>query len=871
MKISVNLINKYLKKPLATQLMAETFERTEVEVEDILYANKLDEKIIVARVLKLEKHPNADKLKIARVETDSGIVKVVCGAPNIETGMTVALAQVGTALPSGDVISEASIRGEKSSGMLCSAMELGWGDDHSGLVSLDPNLPLGQSLCDIAKNSDVIDIKTPSNRWDYLSYVGLSREIAACLSDNSLVEPDNHKNAYNDREAVKVKQKEACPVFMSVKVKVDNRSKSPQWLVDNLNESGMRSINPVVDITNFVMLELGQPSHAYDAKKIKGGLGVRFASGAESLTTLEGQTIKLNDKDLVIVDKSGPVALAGVMGGASTETTAETEEIILEVANFDKTTIRRSALRHGIRTEASARFEKGLPLPLPHLAANRIIALLKEICNASIDDSPVLQVYSPIATKYLGMRVRKAERFLGYRLDEKEVMDLLTKRGFRPTHFSLTKEIRSLQAVDDERNEDIAGLLYTKAGISIGADIKMRLKSGMEVPRQALKPGDLLFEGQTQAIYIGKGKMIYWDDLKKQVVNKSSASLTKSDNFKARRFVENFNHIISVEVPWWRLDINQEADLFEEVAKSIGYDHMPETLSTLPASDTKNHSLLPSLMDIRTVLQGTGVIEVMTYSFISLADLRASKCDEKSCLQIENPISREQDYLRTNMLASHLRAAEKNHAKSADSIYEISRVYEKSGKGVSESWKLSFMVWGDQSLLRLKGLIDMVCQSYGATLEIQRDLNSHVFISNRSGVIKGGLGRFGQVQTTILNNFDVQMETSWAEINAAELIASATTHPVKEPVPYQLIKKDLTLELDNLATFAEASSQLEGLVKGVEFKSEFTSKELNSASKKRITLGLTLDLGPNPKAKEINLLLERCADKLQAVGNAKVV
>ena len=348
MKISVSLVNRYLQKPLSTQLMAETLERTEVEVEDILYAKQLDEKIIVAKVVEVAGHPNADKLKLAKVETDAGLVGIVCGAPNIAANMTVALAQVGSTLPSGDVIGDAVIRGEKSHGMLCSAKELGWGDDHSGIVELDPSLPLGKSLCDIATNSDILDVKTPSNRWDYLSYIGLAREISANLTDNSLVEPATPEKTYQNREVVKVKNKGECRAFYTARLKIKNNTTSPKWLVDNLIASGMRSINPVVDITNFVMLEYGQPSHAYDAKKLKGPIGVRFATSAESLQLLDGSVARLNEKDLVIVDNSGPIGLAGVMGGASTETSSDTREIVLEVANFDKTTVRRSALRHEI-------------------------------------------------------------------------------------------------------------------------------------------------------------------------------------------------------------------------------------------------------------------------------------------------------------------------------------------------------------------------------------------------------------------------------------------------------------------------------------------------------------------------------------------
>jgi len=208
MKISVDLINSYLINKLSTEKMAEVIERTEVEVEEILYANKLDEKLITAKVVEVIKHPNADKLNKAKVDNGTALIDIVCGAPNISEGLVVALAQVGSVLPDGFEIGEAKIRGEVSHGMLCSEKELAWGEDHGGIVELDPSLPIGQSLCDIAKMSDIIDIKTPSNRWDYLSYVGLSREIAACDDQNSLIEPESHEITYKNREVAKVNKNE---------------------------------------------------------------------------------------------------------------------------------------------------------------------------------------------------------------------------------------------------------------------------------------------------------------------------------------------------------------------------------------------------------------------------------------------------------------------------------------------------------------------------------------------------------------------------------------------------------------------------------------------------------------------------------------
>lgn len=876
MKISVNLVNKYLKNPLSTQQMAETLERTEVEVEEILYANQLDDKIIVAEVLSVKNHPNADKLKIADVDNGIEVVNIVCGAPNLLKGMKVALAQTGTTLPSGDVIGEAEIRGVKSHGMLCSAYELGWSDDHSGLVELDPSLPLGKSLCDIATNSDILDIKTPSNRWDYLSYIGLSREISACLTDNDVVEPEVHQHKYQNREVVKVKDQDSCKAIYSARISINNHVKTPKWLTDYLNDSGMRSVNAVVDITNFVMLEHGQPSHAYDAKKLKGQLAVRMAKSGERLTTLVGKTITLNPKDLLVVDNSGPVGLAGVMGGNKTETDENTTEIMLEVANFDKTIVRRSAMRHGLRTEASSRFERGLPVPLPLYAMNRLISLIEEICEGKLLDPPTAQInLQDKNIGLLGMRIRRAEQFLGYKIDEKEIVALLSKRGFVPRHFSFTKEIRQLSGAGFEKDPDLPQIIYAKAGI-LFRDLSDMLTRGMEVPKNSLKTGDLIFV-QNKAnkvtesyVYTGNRKIIIWNE-KKKICELKTISSFAGANYVARRYVNNFNHIISVEIPWWRNDISSEVDLFEELAKSIGYDSMPETLPNLPPSATTQHSLLPSLMELRTMLVGTGANEVMTYSFVSAKDLTDTLVNPAGCLQIENPLSSEQDYLRSSMLASHLRVVAKNQSYDASAFYEVSRVYKKVGKTASESWKLGLAVCGSDSLLRLKGLIDIILEIYKIDAGFRRNPNNKLFIANRSAEITSGFGSFGQVDFTILSNFDVQTEVSWAELDIEEILNNAKKIKAREPVPYMLVRKEITVEVDDYSTFSDLKQKLKNLVREVVFRSEFSNEELRKKSRKRITISLIMDMGPNPKGQEISNTLDEACKKVSEIAKAQVL
>ncbi|MBA3679022.1 C40 family peptidase, partial [Candidatus Saccharibacteria bacterium] len=627
MKLPIQFVNSYLKNVLSTEQIVQALERTEVEVEEIISSVEIDKKIITAKVLNVSKHPNADRLRIAQVEFNNTKAIVVCGAPNLAVGLIVAYAQPGTKLLDGTKIEKATIRGEKSAGMLCSAKELGISDDHTGILELDPGLPLGISLCDIENTGDIVDIKTPANRWDMLSVLGLAREISANSHNNQIKEPKVAEIIYKNREVVKVKETGECLRFISLKLSVKQNSTSPQWLVDNLLAAGIRPIHPVVDISNFVMLETGQPSHSYDAHKISGSVQVRFAKEKELLTTLDGTSRTLSKTDLVVADSSGVIALAGVMGGQSTEVDKKTTEVMVEIAHFNKTTVRKSALRHGIRTEASARFEKGLPLPLQDFTAGRLLYLLSDICEAKVIDGPFDQLYSWPWIQHIGLRIRAAEKFLGMKLDEKNILDGLHNRGFEAEHFSITKEARKHLGrpykwganfkQDGSSAFDCSYLIdyiYSLIGQMVGHQCLQLFESGKEVDVSELKPGDVIFRDgpwiklkkeerkgiSHAALYIGNGKIIHavdtvrgkngeWVKLPKneQVVREDPVEIiTEDPDFRgARRYVDSFNHTVAVTCPWWRTDIRIEQDLFEEIAKIVGYENMPTSLPSQAPTD----------------------------------------------------------------------------------------------------------------------------------------------------------------------------------------------------------------------------------------------------------------------------------------------
>jgi phenylalanyl-tRNA synthetase beta chain len=385
MKILSSWLNELTGLKLSAKEQAERLERAGIEIEQIISSSKLDKNIVAAQITKVTQHPNADRLKLVDVTDGKQLHHIVCGAPNVREDMIVALAKIGTMLPDGTEIKQAVIRGEESKGMLCSAAELGMSDDHDGLFELDPTTPVGTTLCDIVGSCEILDLTTAYNRSDLVSAIGLSREIAA-FSGSRLGEPEiPEPKGKSDGKLVGSVVKNVVKRYLLAHVKLGKTSKTPQWMAERLVASGIRPINIVVDITNYVLVEYGQPLHAFDAANVALPVSVRLPRRGETkLTTLDGVERPLFPDDLIISDSTTPLALAGVMGGLTSEIIPETAELLLEAASFDGSTVRAMAVRHGLRTEASSRFERNLPPHLAELGMNRAIELLEEYCDATV-------------------------------------------------------------------------------------------------------------------------------------------------------------------------------------------------------------------------------------------------------------------------------------------------------------------------------------------------------------------------------------------------------------------------------------------------------------------------------------------------------
>lgn len=375
--------------------------------------------VMIGHVLSVEKHPDADRLRVAQVSFGKKDVRqIVCGAPNLALGQKVAVALPGVILPGNVEIKKAVIRGIESNGMICSAAEMGLGDDHSGIMVLPEDAPVGAIFAKhFGLEDTIIEAKIlPDRGSDALSYQGMAREIAALDGYAPHFGEKKMKPirvpSYNRAPKVAIADKAACQRYIALSFRGVTVGESPLFLKAKLILSGLRPINNIVDITNYLMLLTGQPMHAFDAKKLSGGITVRRAKKNEKLTLLSGETKKLSPEDLVIADSKKAVALAGVMGGLETSVTSETEDILLEIANFDGSTVRRTKTRHNLPTDASYRFERGLDPNLSGEAAKEAAALISAFAGGKLVG--MRDVYPRKASPWkIMLSLGRVERVLG--------------------------------------------------------------------------------------------------------------------------------------------------------------------------------------------------------------------------------------------------------------------------------------------------------------------------------------------------------------------------------------------------------------------------------------------------------------------------
>jgi phenylalanyl-tRNA synthetase beta chain len=608
MKLPLKWLREFVNIEAEVEEISRRLSVAGLEVENIERLAPNFEGVSIARVLDVQKHPNADRLNLCQVDSGAEKLSIVCGAPNVQAGMTAALARVGARLGKEPPLQAAVIRGVRSEGMLCSERELGLSTEHAGILSLPLDAPLGAPLAEyLGLNEVVFDIAVLANRGDCLSIVGLARDVSA-LFDLQLNVPRSKALKIDRRDAahgpdafnIELTASDLCPRYAALKMTGIKIGPSPMWLKRRLELCGTRSINNVVDATNYVMLELGQPLHAFDLSKIAGGkIVVRRAGDDREFVTLDDEKRALASDDLLIADGEKPLAIAGIMGGQNSEVSDSTTAILLESAYFEPMTVARTARRLGLRSEASYRFERGIDRGGQVVALMRVAEILRQTAAARE------------AGSIIDCEVRIAEP-RAITLDPKKLASLL--------------------------------------GVEIPAT---------EVRRRLLALG---------------------------------ATIKKSP------LAKNF---LLVTPPSFRSDLNEPADLAEEVARLTGLEDIPAELPVRRFAYATPNREREFFRGAREIVQGAGFTEMDTLAFATPSDNeKFAGITEGEPIRVQNPFSEDLRQMRRSLVPALLEALRFNRNRQAPQFhaFEIAKVFSLENGAPVERFALAALSYGDYAL-----------------------------------------------------------------------------------------------------------------------------------------------------------------------------
>ncbi len=452
MRVPLSWLRQLVDLPWKGKELGSRLTMSGFELETIETAAPAFKGVVVAEILDAARHPQADKLQVCHVRSGNDTLQIVCGAANARPGLKTALAMVGAKLPGDKAITAAKLRGVESFGMLCSAKELGLADTSEGIIELPADAPVGTELrAYLDLDDEILELNVTPNRGDAMSVLGIAREVAALTRGKIAVPGEGTRNPGESRASgeprqttsagaastetfpVSLRDAAGCPKLVSRVVRgIDNSRPSPGWLRERLRRAGLRAISPVVDITQYVMLELGQPMHAYDLAKLHGGIEARWAQRGEKTTLLDGKEITLTEDVLVIADAKGPVGMAGVMGGLASSCTSQTTDILFEAAFFHPAAVAGRGRRYGIVTDAGQRFERGVDPAHQERAVERATQLLLEIAGGKAGPLHVTQQSDALPKRLeVALRRERIVRLLGIRYQDNEVKATLEALGMR--------------------------------------------------------------------------------------------------------------------------------------------------------------------------------------------------------------------------------------------------------------------------------------------------------------------------------------------------------------------------------------------------------------------------------------------------------
>ena len=807
MQVSYNLLKEYIDIDMLPEELAHRLTINGIILESMENISTEIEKVVVGKIIAIDQHPEKKKLSVCQVDIKNEMLQIICGARNMKVSDKVAVALDGAKLPQIGIIKSKKFRGVLSSGMLCSASELGIEPGKStGILILEKEAVLGEDIRKIIKFDDTIfDFEIHSNRPDLMSVIGIAREVGA-ITNSKLKIPEikiNEEGKKIEKDiAVKIKAEDLCPRYTGRVIKDIKIEESPLWLKWKLRLLGARSINNIVDITNFVMMETGQPLHAFDLDLVKEKtIIVRGSRPGETICTLDDVERQLPANSLVIADTEEPIALAGIMGGKHSEINQNTKNVFLESAYFNSINNRRSTAKFGLRTEASNRFEKGIDKEVQIYALDRAADLISKIAMGKISSGKIdtnKKLYQP---NKINLRIKRVNKILGQLLDENE---------------SKTKN-----------------------------------------------------------------KIINILDKLEFIV------------------VEDKGEYIEVIPPSFRGDVEREIDIIEEIARIYGYDKIKPTLFNTTITQEGKNFRLRVIGQIREILVGCGLNEVITYSFISPEIFDKIKIPEghklRNTLKIKDPLTRDHSLMRTSLISSLLEVIKWNTNRQAElvKIFELGKIYlpypdkpsslpnekliitgaiNKTGRG--DVWEKSLSL----DIFDIKGIIETVFQ--GLKVENWEVIpgNHPAFHPLRNGkIIMGGkeVGIFGEIHPEVINNYRIPGKVNLFEIDFENLLPNVPSDIKYCILPkYPLVQRDLALivkeEIFSADIIKTIKSIDEKLIKKVTLFDIFKGKQIGDGYKSLAYSVIFQDKDRTLTDQEVENIYKKIREQLITKFSAKI-
>ena len=766
MKISQSWLKEYIDFPHSPEELSDALTMLGIEVEAIHDEGKKFKGFYIGKVLSKEKHPNADKLSVCSVTLGEGEQTIICGAPNVEAGQTVVVATQGAIVPSaGFEIALRKIRGIESNGMICSKIELGIGEDDGGIWVLPDSAIVGTTLSDYLGINDVIyEIGITPNRADCLSHIGIAREIASLLNSKLKAQYSRIESNPNPLSSITItiEDTEKCPRYAARIVRNIHVQESPAWLKNRLLSLGLRPRNAVVDVTNLVLMECGQPLHAFDAGTVEGNhIIVRTANNDEQFTTLDSKIRTLDDQMLMICDAHKPIAIGGVMGGENSEITDKTTSVLIESAYFNPTSIRRTGKKLGISSDASYRFERGVDIDNVLGALDRAATLIAELTGGIIENGMTDIYPNPMLEKQVTLRFDHSRKIIGVNISNDEMASLLSR-------------------------------------------------------------------------------------IDCSLVDKTSDAIT-------------------VIPPSYRVDISEEIDFIEEIARMFDYDNISPDLSSKFPSEIdlpKEFKKPESRETIRTFFVQHGFNEILTYSFL---DKLQAKVFTENPIEIANPLGEDFSVMRPAMMPAMLRTIERNirHGQTMLQLFDIGKTFHRSNssqfiKGIEEQEHLCFAVsgiaqsehWSRKSkeidFYDVKGIAeDFLFVLNITTASLKEHTPIGIFNSNALDLWVNGksIGTIGEISVEYRSSFGIEVPVFAAEINLTELYRTKPIVKKYKPVPqFPSIKRDVAFVVDSSIDVSSIQKSLKKaggtLLQSLRVFDVFEGKSLGEG-KKSIAFSLT--------------------------------